>query len=75
MYASVPGERCTPVAEGGEGGEVLDTIAADRGCFACMLGGDDGRTLYIVANDYTGGAASDGIVLTHAVAVRHAGRP
>jgi sugar lactone lactonase YvrE len=71
-YASVPGERCTRVAEGGE---VLDTVTADRGCFACMLGGDDGRTLYIVANHYTGDSASEGIVLTEPVAVGHAGRP
>jgi sugar lactone lactonase YvrE len=71
-YASVPGQRCIRVAEGGE---VLDTVPADRGCFSCMLGGPDGRTLYIVANDYTGGMASDGIVLTHPVAVPHAGRP
>jgi sugar lactone lactonase YvrE len=71
-YASVPGQRCTRVAEGGE---VLDTVPADRGCFSCMLGGPDGRTLYIVANDYIGGMASDGIVLTHPVAVPHAGRP
>ena len=27
-----------------------------------MLGGDDGRTLYIVANHYSGSGASDGIV-------------
>ena len=46
-YASVPGQCCKRVAEGGE---VLETVSADRGCFACMLGGDDGRTLYIVAN-------------------------
>ncbi|HEX5772206.1 MAG TPA: hypothetical protein VFY11_14700 [Nocardioidaceae bacterium] len=26
-----------------EGGEVLATVEADRGCFACMLGGEDGR--------------------------------
>jgi sugar lactone lactonase YvrE len=72
-YASVPEQRCTRVAQGGE---VLATIAADRGCFACMLGGDDGRTLYIVANRYDGGSgASDGIVLTQAVDVAHAGRP
>ena len=37
--ASVPGQRCTRVREGGE---VLNTVAVDRGCFACMLGGDDG---------------------------------
>jgi sugar lactone lactonase YvrE len=71
-YASVPGERCTRVAEGGE---VLDAVAADRGCFACMLGGDDGRTLYIVANHYSGAGASDGVVLLHRVDVPRAGRP
>jgi sugar lactone lactonase YvrE len=71
-YASVPGQRCTRVAEGGA---VLDTISADRGCFACMLGGGDGRTLYIVANHYTGAGASDGVVLIQPVAVPRAGRP
>ena len=71
-YASVPGQRCARVAEGGD---VLQTIDADRGCFACMLGGDDGRTLYIVANHYGEQGASDGIVLTERVAVPHAGRP
>jgi len=40
-----------------------------------MLGDDDGCTLFIVANRYTDGGASDGIVLTHPVAVPHAGRP
>ena len=29
-----------------EGGSVTHRIAADRGCFACMLGGADGRTLF-----------------------------
>src|SRR5881227_564005 len=71
-YASVPGQRCSRVAAGGE---VLDTIDADRGCFACMLGGDDGRTLYIVANNYSRSGASDGIVLVRRVAVPHSGRP
>ena len=61
-YASVPGQCCKRVAEGGE---VLERVNADRGCFACMLGGDDGRTLYIVANNYGEGGASDGVVLTH----------
>jgi sugar lactone lactonase YvrE len=71
-YASVPAQRCERVAESGD---MLDTVEADRGCFACMLGGDDGRTLYVVANDYSDGGASDGVVLTHAGAVPHAGRP
>ena len=52
------------------------TIEVDRGCFACMLGGDDGRTLYIVANRYGGGSnASGGVVLTERVDVARAGRP
>lgn len=31
-----------------EGGEVLDRITADQGCFACMLGGEDRKTLYVL---------------------------
>jgi hypothetical protein len=37
-----------------EGGEVLDTVAVDRGCFACMLGAEDGRTLFIAAAEWRG---------------------
>ena len=58
-----------------EGGEVLQSIEADRGCFACILGGDDGRTLFVVANRYGAEGASDGIVLIERVAVARAGRP
>jgi len=71
-YASVPGQCCTRVAEGGR---VLATVTADRACFACMLGGANGSLLYIVANDYGRQGASDGIVLTHPVDVPHAGQP
>ena len=71
-YASVPGQRCTRVAEGGK---VLESVGVDRGCFACMLGGDDGHDLYIVANRWSAGAASDGVVLVQPAAVPHAGRP
>lgn len=49
--ASVPGQRCVRVHEGGD---VLDTVAVDRGCFACMLGGADGRTLFIAAAEWRG---------------------
>lgn len=35
-----------------EGGEVLDRIELDRGPFACMLGGEDGRTLFILAAEW-----------------------
>ena len=71
-YASVPGQRCTRVAQGGA---ELETITADRGCFSCMLGGEDGQTLFIVANHYGNAGASDGVVLTQHVDVPHAHRP
>jgi hypothetical protein len=40
-----------------------------------MLGGEDGQTLYVVANHYSRDGASDGIVLTQPVDVPRAGRP
>jgi sugar lactone lactonase YvrE len=33
-----------------EGGAVTHRIAVDRGAFACMLGGADGTTLYILTS-------------------------
>jgi sugar lactone lactonase YvrE len=53
-YADVPNKRCVRVREGGE---ALRTIELDRGCFACMLGGADGRTLFMVAAEWRGPAA------------------
>ncbi len=50
-YGDVPHKRCVRVREGGE---VLETIDLDRGCFACMLGGADGTTLFMTANDWRG---------------------
>ena len=52
-YADVPNKRCVRVREGGE---VLQTINLDRGCFACMLGGTDRRTLLLVATEWCGPA-------------------
>jgi sugar lactone lactonase YvrE len=77
-YADVPHQHCVRVAEGGE---VLDTVPLDRGGFACMLGGADGRSLYIVAARWpgmaglTGDAPWDGQVLRTNVAVPGAGWP
>jgi sugar lactone lactonase YvrE len=52
-YGDVPNKRCVRVREGGE---VLQTIELDRGCFACMLGGADKRTLFMVATEWSGTA-------------------
>jgi sugar lactone lactonase YvrE len=48
-YADVPAKRCVRVRNGGE---MLQTIELDRGCFACMLGGVDRRTLFLMAAEY-----------------------
>lgn len=48
-YADVPARQCVRVREGGE---VLQTIELDRGCFACMLGGTDRKTLFLMAAEY-----------------------
>jgi sugar lactone lactonase YvrE len=50
-YADVADRCCVRVAHGGE---VLDRVQLDRGAFACMLGGDDRATLYIVAAHWPG---------------------
>jgi sugar lactone lactonase YvrE len=50
-YGDVPNKRCVRV---GEGGEVLQTIELDRGCFACALGGADRRTLFMIATEWGG---------------------
>jgi sugar lactone lactonase YvrE len=78
--ASVPGQGCVRVREGGE---VLDEINVDRGCFACMLGGEDGRTLFIAAAQWRGmdAAMTEGPGLTGQLLAAagqpaaHAGRP
>ena len=36
----------------GEGGEVLQRIELDMPCFSCMLGGEDGRTLFMLVADW-----------------------
>jgi sugar lactone lactonase YvrE len=78
--ATVPGRKCLRVAAGGQ---ILDAVAADRGCFACMLGGDDGRTLFIATAEWRGmeAAMKEGPGLTGQLLAApgrpaaHAGRP
>jgi sugar lactone lactonase YvrE len=65
-YGDVPNKRCVRVREGGE---VLQTIELDRGCFACALGGANKSTLFMIATEWHGttsmaDAARTGQVLT-----------
>jgi sugar lactone lactonase YvrE len=75
--ADVPNQCCTRVHEGGM---VSATVKAELGCFACMLGGTEGRTLYVVANQWGGTQEMSeprkaGQVLSFEAPARHAGRP
>ena len=78
-YADVPNRHCVRVREGGE---VLQTIDLDRSPFACMLGGPDGRTLFMLAAEWRGFEKVDealtartGQVLTVRAPVARAGWP
>jgi sugar lactone lactonase YvrE len=50
-YADVPNQRCVRVREGGE---VLQTVELNRGCFACALGGEGRKTLFMMATEWSG---------------------
>ncbi len=63
-----------------EGGKVLQTVQLDRGCFACMLGGEDQRTLFIAANQWLGPDAMrvggrQGQIVAVSTSAPHAGWP
>jgi sugar lactone lactonase YvrE len=74
-FAEVPGRRCVRVREGGE---ILQTITSELGCFACMLGGPQGTTLFVAAAGWpdamTPGSLT-GRILTAEVSVPGAGWP
>ena len=50
-YADVANGHCVRVREGGE---ILDTVVLERGAFACMLGGPEGRTLFMLTAEWRG---------------------
>ena len=65
-----------------EGGEVLEQVTLDRACFACMLGGEDGRTLFLMTAEWRGVErmgelfrSQTGQVQAMRVDLPHAGRP
>jgi sugar lactone lactonase YvrE len=52
--ADANGSACLRVREGGE---VVDRVDTGRGCFACVLGGADRRTLFLMTAEGFEGAA------------------
>lgn len=76
-YSDVPNRRCIRVAEGGE---VLQSVDTDRGCFACALGGREGTTLFMVCQEWRGpdkmfSEPRTGQILTIDAPAPRAGRP
>ena len=78
-FADVGNAQCVRVREGGD---VLATVALDRGAFSCMLGGPDGRTLFMLAAEWRGFEKVDeaiadrtGQVLVADAPAPHAGWP
>ena len=76
-YADVPNKRCVRVREGGQ---VLQAIGLDRGCFACALGGPNGTTLFMLAQEWSGPqnmfkGPRSGLVLTTEAPAPRAGWP
>jgi len=70
------GKECLRVAEGGE---VLERVATSMNCFACMLGDDDRRTLYMITAVESHGAKArserNGAIERVRTTVRGAGLP
>jgi sugar lactone lactonase YvrE len=77
VWVANPGApECVRVAEGGE---VLEVIGTSMPCYACMLGGADGRTLFMLTSRPATAEEADGKprgwIETATVDVGHAGRP
>ena len=62
-----------------EGGEITDKLELEtRGAYACMLGGNDGKTLFICTNTGSGPYIANqraGRIETTRVKIAKAGRP
>ena len=61
-------------------GEVLQTVELKLGCFACMLGGVEGKTLFMVVREWRGiASAADSARPSQLLAIdvigQHAGWP
>ncbi|HWF01305.1 MAG TPA: SMP-30/gluconolactonase/LRE family protein [Caulobacteraceae bacterium] len=74
-FANPTAPECVRVAEGGE---VLEIVETGDPCYACMLGGVDGRTLFLLTAGGSGAAAESaqtGRLQSVRVDTPHAGLP
>lgn len=74
LWIANPGAD-TSVLRVAEGGQILDRIDAEMGCYACMLGGPDGDTLFILGLDRSGEDDELGYIKKTKVTVPKAGLP
>ena len=69
----------TEVVRVREGGEILDRVEVGQPTYACALGDDDGRTLFILSADSSNeedvAGKATGVIRTLRVDVPHAGLP
>jgi sugar lactone lactonase YvrE len=76
--ADAEGQRCVRLAPGGDIVEEI-RMPDGLGCFACMLGGADGRTLLMCAapdfGEHTRAGQRGGVLFTTNVDAPHAGLP
>jgi sugar lactone lactonase YvrE len=82
IWCSVVHERRPACWRVREGGEILERIELDKGCYACMLGGEDGRTLFMLVAEWWGVErmgdlfhSRTGQILTTRAPALHAGWP
>ena len=75
-FANPTAPECVRIAEGGQ---VLEVIETSHPCYACMLGGADGRTLFMFtassSNAHQAAALPSGAILIATVDSSHAGLP
>ena len=75
-FANPMTTECVRIAEGGE---VLEVVETGQLCFACMLGGDDGKTLFMLTADsadaHAAAAKPTGRIMVCKVDVARAGLP
>lgn len=75
-FANAFAGECVRIAEGGEVLDVVETGA--RNCYACMLGGPEGRHLFMLVADTVepdAGILPTGAILVTEVEASRAGRP
>jgi len=70
-----PAQPDIGVVRVGEDGEVLDEIELDIACFATGLGGPDGRTLFMMCNDFKGPDKFDEMIASRTAKVLIADAP